>query len=258
MARILHHWRGPLHLTGWLALFGLILLNGDDSYYLARLQTQILWAGSALLALMLLASVLRTARAPMPAQPPGAGWSVLGAVSAFAPLTLFLITGVTTLTLNSASFSAPGARAAQSARIAFNAAHPPPLPADGYYDLNLVALYGQREIPAPIPARVVGKLSHITPEQAQRHLPNHAGPIAMLYRHAIACCAADATPVGVILEGEAVAQLNAQPGNIWISVEGMARDGGQQPRLILLDVQHWREVEKPAKPYLYWLNPDSQ
>uniref|UniRef100_UPI00102B7563 hypothetical protein n=1 Tax=Candidatus Magnetaquicoccus inordinatus TaxID=2496818 RepID=UPI00102B7563 len=103
MHRALHFWKN-IQLYLWLLFFGYLISKGEESNYLAQLQSDLLYVGSALLLLILLAGLL-----PGSAQEgPSLGWRthLQWAAESLAhaiPILLVLLAGVTTLNINSAS-----------------------------------------------------------------------------------------------------------------------------------------------------------
>lgn len=88
--------------------------------------------------------------------------------------------------------------------------------------------------------RAVGRLAYLLPATG----PRPPDAVALL-RYRITCCAADAVPVAVAVEG-------LPPGDFedgqWIECEGEveARDGGQ-----VLRIGTWKRIARPREPFLY-------
>jgi len=70
----------------------------------------------------------------------------------------------------------------------------------------------------------------------------------LLYRYLIACCAADASPVLVVMRGEVPEQLEADD---WLRVRGRLLPRNRERRLPVLEIEQMRKVEPPSDPYLY-------
>lgn len=80
----------------------------------------------------------------------------------------------------------------------------------------------------------------------------HRGEQRYLARMAIGCCAADASPVTVLLRGDAVRDLAGLPNDTWIEVTGEVVPGSATERskyVPELTVGSVRPIPEPADPY---------
>ncbi|WP_085444547.1 hypothetical protein [Magnetofaba australis] len=253
MGRIMA-WRAELQLGGWLLFFWWMLAKGYDGLYLAKLQSQILWAGCITLTLAWLAGLLaREKSAPEPSTAP---WrDLLATLGYFAPILLFAIVGTTTLNLTEDNYGSLNVRVQTPTARPFEEMNFEFPPESGYFPVTLVDLYTQQTINEQVPVETLGRLHRIPQEAAQRHMPGFQGEMLMLYRHAISCCAADATPVGVILQGDeqTLTQLESVTEGQWLTIQGRVRESDHNGQVFLMQIEKWAPSAAPEAPYLSWL-----
>lgn len=101
-------------------------------------------------------------------------------------------------------------------------------------------------------ATVIGRIANVSAaDLADVHqrlpgLPSDQQPVAALYRFVMTCCAADATPITVLLSGNADRSF---PVDTWVEVTGQVVPvRGQVPSVI--NVERMAEIEYPSRPYI--------
>ena len=240
-------WQQRLQLAGWLIFFGLMITKGYHVTYLAELQSKVLVAGSALLVLAFLID--------WPQKTPGWSFSPrlwLESAGHFLPLLIFLIMGTTSLTLSGSGLGGANIRVLlpDTQTRSFD---PATLKPGEYLTTTLVDIYTVEGLDQDAPVEMVGRIHLMSKEETQQHFPNRKpAPNAMFYRYAIACCAADASPVATVLEG---ADLTGYNSGDWLHVKGRTSffDNPNGTRMIVLHAELMEKIEKPIKPYLSWL-----
>ncbi|MBF0188329.1 MAG: hypothetical protein HQL50_10445 [Magnetococcales bacterium] len=263
-ARPLPRWirnRWPdLQLFGWLLFFGIILYGGYELQYLADLQADILLAGTILLGIVFIVGLLTPAleggcdchhdhdhdhtdsRGLFP--------KLLESLGHFAPLLIFATVGVTTLTptgsINPFATMRLAGPGSQQSLPDLSTLEP-----GSYYSANLTQFYATDAFDDNAPVAVVGRLLTLSDEDRQRLYPDKQGTITLIYRHAIACCAADASPVGAALSN--LPADHGIPDNAWIRVEGRTALFSEQPRMLSIKVESIKRVPEPDRVYLNWL-----
>jgi hypothetical protein len=219
----------------WLAFLGVIAGGGHATTYIAPWQHGLVLGTLALLALgALLAWAIPGGHAHDGHDHAPASWSETGVHA--LPLLLFLAVGPTALgshALAGASQLDAGGRAAPAAS------------GDGLTDL--IAL---RHEPLLAGGRVelVARLGEIADPTVRRRRGDPPPPLrAVLFRHGISCCAADAQPIYAWLAGERPRDL---PLDAWVRVSGTvdAREtGGVIP---VITAERITAIAAPAEPYL--------
>ncbi|MBF0625258.1 MAG: hypothetical protein HQL82_10690 [Magnetococcales bacterium] len=248
-----------LQLLGWLSFFGWIIWKEYDQYYLAELQADILLSGFLLLALVFVAGALAPAGCGCDHAAPPAGNGFLRAVETtghFLPMILFLLVGATSLSLKD-SGAGDGAIKVLMPDVTQDEQELPDLaavPPGQYLGVTLIDLYSSNHYDADAPVELVGRLHHLTPEDGKRLATDAGGPAprTLLYRFAMACCAADSAPLPLVLEGQGPDEAVAKSG-IWVRIRGRTQVFREDPKLLALRVEHWQEVPEPARPFLNWL-----
>jgi hypothetical protein len=240
-------WKERVQLIGWLAFFGWMIASGYHVTYLAELQSQILLVGTAVLVIAFLVRWPRTR--PV--------WSFnyrlwIESTGHYLPISIFLIMGTTSLTLSDSGLGGANIRVllpdAQTKIFS-----PESLDPGEYFKTSLVDLYAVEGLDQNAPIEMVGRVHIMSPEEAIKHFPNkEPTPKALFYRYAIACCAADASPVATVLEGFESSQFVSGD---WIRIRGHTSffETTQGNRMIVLNADFIEKTEKPIKPYLSWL-----
>ncbi|MEO5365410.1 MAG: hypothetical protein H7831_03460 [Magnetococcus sp. WYHC-3] len=247
-------WR-RFRLTGWLGFFGLILFGGHATTYLAPAQQWIFQVGGALLALVLALDLLWEPEGGGSVAAPPFWSSLLASGVHWVPLLVFLLAGVTSLKLPEGTVPQGGiqTRLLDPSRLAADGAGPGGELSDGSVETDLIRLLG-REIPEePYAAELVGRVMRLTREQIGESFvgwPEDVEPV-ILYRYAVACCAADATPLGIALLDLGALSF---PQDGWVRVRGQVVPFLQDPFRVGLRVESLEETDKPDNPYLFWLS----
>lgn len=263
--------RGQAQLLAWLAWLGLLLAGGYYRQYLAGWQGWPLLAALAVLLVLFLASFMdktpETAtclhghdHGPRPSWPQTlAHWS---------PLLIFLALGPVSLAGVSAGGGLEQAAAAQDAPSA-----EPDLPElepapgvemvepgdqgqagqEGALKVNLLSLFSLMKdggLSSPR-VEVEGRVHFLSPlerEKVSRAL-GVKGIEVVLYRYQIICCAADAQPIAVILQGGLPEGL---ANHDWARVRGVAQRQQSKRKLpvLSLSVEELVKISPPAQPYL--------
>ncbi|MBF0622585.1 MAG: hypothetical protein HQL54_11730 [Magnetococcales bacterium] len=249
-------WR-TLQLVGWLLFFATILFGGHSVTYLADLQITILIIGSLILGLVFLTSLFRPANSGCGCHPSGqplTSWQgILASLGHFAPLFIFLIMGTTSLSLSSDQVDVSrGVTMRVSSQNGEEEWVKPELKPGEYWPVNLIDIYQQTLFDEPIAVEVIGRLLPLTQQEQKRNFPDKETdtPATLLYRFAIACCAADASPVGVVLNTLPPHTLSA---NSWVKIQGTTELYQPHPRTIQINVSTIEEIDEPKRPYLSWL-----
>ncbi len=244
-----------LQLYGWLVFFLYMILWGRDRSYLADLQVNVLLVGALLLVVILFADLLW--------KQGGAGTSLswrhhaaLASETAghWTPLLLVWIMGVTTLNLDAGSLRngiqmrvydpSPREERFDPARLAPGA----------YFSVTLIDLYaGDSLLDVDARVELIGRTTRMTGKEAEERFPEmgKAG-VLLLYRFAMACCAADATPLAVVLEN-VPAGLKPREGD-WLKVRGVTRLLPGEPKILAIRVDAAESIPQPDRPYLSWLD----
>ncbi|MBF0449083.1 MAG: hypothetical protein HQL67_12885 [Magnetococcales bacterium] len=240
-------WKEKAQLIGWLGFFCWMIASGYHVTYLAELQSQILLVATGILALAFLVRWPRTR--PV--------WrmnyrSWIESAGHFLPISIFLIMGTTSLTLSDSGLGGANIRVllpeAQTKTFS-----PENLKPGEYLKTSLVDLYAFAGLDQGFPVEMVGRVHIMSPEESIKHFPDRKPtPNALFYRYAIACCAADASPVATVLEGFESGKLVSGD---WVRIRGQTSffETAQGNRMIVLRSDFIEEIEKPIKPYLSWL-----
>ncbi len=255
MTRSHHMWK-DLQLFGWLVFFLYMILWGRDQSYLAELQGDILLVGTILLVIVLLVDFSwKRGQAGRPLS-----WRYHAALASetavhWAPLLLVWIMGVTTLNLDVGSL-----RDGIQMRVydplpreeRFNLALLEP---GEYFSVTLVDLYGGDSL-LDNGARVelIGRILPVTGEDVKDRFPERGEEqeVFLLYRYAMACCAADATPLAVVLENLPNG-LRPKEGD-WLKVRGVTRSVPGEKKILVVRVNAVEFIPEPRRPYLSWLD----
>ncbi|MEG3641003.1 TIGR03943 family putative permease subunit [Magnetococcus sp. PR-3] len=258
-------WAPVFQMSGWLMFMGWITFGGYDTAYLASLQSTLLRAGWWLMLIILITqawqNLSRGAEASTchhhdhdhqqgPPQP-----IKLLAVSAvhFVPWLLFWITGVTTLTLQQEQnlrFSTIRVQGAEQSNI--QGFDPASLASGQRVDVNLIDIYSHEALKSGAHVKVVGRLMRLNAQQVQQYKPGHQGNMSLLYRYAIACCAADASPIGLLLE-DPQDMLKGLVKDAWLEMEGTTSNTIEGEEILGLTVTSVKPTSAPKQPYLFWL-----
>ncbi|MBF0184165.1 MAG: hypothetical protein HQM06_07240 [Magnetococcales bacterium] len=255
MHRALDNWKN-IQLYLWLLFFAYLLHNGLETSYLAPLQIAFFYAGCAVLLLLLIAGLLPGNTQEAPPLPGGLHLRLaLETLSHGVPLLLILLAGMTTLNLNVATL-----RDGIQMRILDPNRSPTTLeesiqqlPPGGYLETSHLQLYGNPRLQQGVAVTLIGRLSRLQGKRLQESFPQWHGEaeVLLLYRFAIACCAADASPVAVLLEN--VPDGTAVQEEAWYEVRGKSRSLPGEERLLAIQVEQLQTIAPPKKPYLSWL-----
>ncbi|MBF0271939.1 MAG: hypothetical protein HQL98_07760 [Magnetococcales bacterium] len=245
-----------LQLLGWLLFLGYMILTGKDQSYLASLQHQILLVGGGLLFLAFLIGLFGSVT-------PTETFHHRGAVLALAceslghwvPLLIVGLMGVTTLNMDLASLRD---------RIQMRVLDPNQTVEDlgaklrylkpgEYLEVTHIQLYNDSRLESNARISLIGRVARLNAEQHRKAFPHDSTKenSLLLYRFAIACCAADASPLTVILEGiPPEATLSEEE---WYRVSGVTQTP-QESGPIFLQVERLETMSAPEKPFLSWLD----
>ncbi|MBF0371166.1 MAG: hypothetical protein HQL52_17085 [Magnetococcales bacterium] len=230
-------WSG-IQLFAWLLFFGLTIYRKADLLYLADTQRWILWGGGGLLGVAFLAGLLF----PEPgcgchSEEVGSDWwrQLLESAGHFVPLMLLLLLGNVSLTLTG------GAGATSSIRILMpqeQVALPDlaSVPPGEYLPVTLIDLYVGEHYDDDAPVELVGRLLPLPESERAQYQGIMAGkvPEIILYRYAMACCAADASPVPAVL-------LEVEPHTLephaWVHIQGRTTLFRESPKLLAIRVE---------------------
>ncbi|ABK45690.1 hypothetical protein Mmc1_3200 [Magnetococcus marinus MC-1] len=263
------NWAPVFQMVGWLMFMGWISFGGYDAAYLADLQSSLLRWGWWLLLLMVITQIVQTLRGggqaatcqahdhehvhdhEAPPQP-----LKLMAVTAvhFIPWLLFWITGVTSLTMQQdQSLRLSSIRLQQAGEPTAPPFDAAALQSGQRVEVNLIDIYSHDALKSGAKVRVVGRLMRLTPQQVQSYKPGHTTEMALLYRHAIACCAADASPIGLLLSdpGQLLSKVAT---DAWLVVEGTTSNEIEGEKILGLAVEAVQTIAAPRQPYLFWLS----
>lgn len=249
-----------LQLAGWLLFLGYMILTGKDQNYLAPLQHLILLAGGGVLFLVFLVGFLAGfLDPPQPTETIRLDKSglllALESVGHWIPMLVVWMMGVTTLNMDLATM-----RNNIQMRVLDVNRTPEDLSArlrrlkpGEYLEVTHIQLYSNPQLESNVRISLIGRAIRLNAEQHQKAFPDEVFQEnrVLFYRFAIACCAADASPLSVFLEGvPAVASL-ADEG--WYRVQGVTRTSRESgPVMVLVD--HLEEISAPDKPFLSWLD----
>ncbi len=241
------HWKERAQLAGWLIFFGWMIARGFHVAYLAQLQSRILLVGAAILALAFLAHWPRTV--PKFTTDYRAWLETAGH---FLPIAIFLIMGATSLTLSDSGLGGANIRVLMpdAQDLEFD---PGQLQPGEYYKTSMTDLYSVAGLENDAPVELVGRLYILRTDEAEKHFPDRTPlPKALFYRYAIACCAADASPVATILEMD---DMGGHESGDWLKIRGRTAfdDNGRRNQMIVLHGESIQSVPQPARPYLSWL-----
>lgn len=256
MEGALRRWKS-IQLFGWVGFIVYMVLTGRDESYLAPLQHQILLAGGGLLFLVLVADL--TGKSSDGGR--SVGWRnhlALGVESLghWTPLIVVALIGVTTLNMDAATLRNS---------IQMRVFDPNRVPEDledklanlnpgDYLEINHIQLYSHEALASEAPVALTGRIGRLRADQMREALPSwdKEEGVMLLYRFAIACCAADATPLAVVLEGLPPETSFTEEG--WFQVRGVTRTLSDDSHLIAIRVDHFEAIPVPDKPYLSWLD----
>jgi hypothetical protein len=244
---VIESWKERVQLIGWLIFFGWMIASGYHVTYLAELQSQILLVGTGILVLAFLVR--------WPSTRPTWNLNYRGWIESaghYLPISIFLIMGTTSLTLSDSGLGGANIRVllpdAQTKIFS-----PESLKPGEYFKTTLVDLYAFEGLDQDVPIEMVGRLHIMSPEEAIKHFPDkRPTPTALFYRYAIACCAADASPVATVLDK---LELSKFVSGDWIRVRGRTSyfETTKGNRMIVLNADLIEKTTKPIKPYLSWL-----
>nr|WP_176704652.1 TIGR03943 family protein [Candidatus Magnetococcus massalia]CRH08256.1 conserved membrane protein of unknown function [Candidatus Magnetococcus massalia]CRH08323.1 conserved membrane protein of unknown function [Candidatus Magnetococcus massalia] len=262
MRHLFERWGSPLQMAGWLLFMGWIYWGDYAHSYLADLQIDLLIAGWGVLLLIFITQLWQALfkhddtcgcsdhdHSHTQHDPP-LQQSVLILVH-FIPWALFVIAGVNTLTIqNQRSLTVSSMRIQQD--LVEPAIDVEMVKAGKRVNVTLIDLYSQDILKQNAKVTLIGRVMPLAPDQVTAHMPGHTGSATLLYRMAIACCAADATPLGALLLGqeEALAKL---PKDHWVEITATTAGERGKNKLIALEVEKMQSTEQPKKPYLFWL-----
>lgn len=224
-------WRLPLVCCAWmLCLSGLLMRRGYETFLSANFLPVIALAALALLPLALCALARR-------ATPRLGLREMLGTAVLLLPLVY--IQHSRGATLGSGAFNTRYIGAGLGGGSASGGLTAP----DG--ETTLLTLFMKPEEYEGKSISLVGMLTKDDPQVEQ--LLGAKQPI--LFRFAINCCAADALPLAMILEG---VDAEGMQNDDWIEASGTfrVRDTGKQ-KLPVLENAAIHPVKQPAQPYLY-------
>lgn len=225
-------WRLPLVCCAWMfTMLGLLMRRGYETFLAANFLPVIVLAVIALLPMGLFALLRR-------ATPRFGVREALGTAIILLPLVYIQHSKGTTLGSGAfaARFVGTGIAAGESAPAGRGAAGG---------EVSLLDLFMDTEKYDGQKIVVMGMLTKDNPQVEQilgEKLP-------VVFRFAINCCAADAMPLALILEGGDTGSLK---NDEWIEASGTfrSRDTGKMELLILEDAKI-RPAEAPEQPYLY-------
>lgn len=245
-----------LQLGAWIAFFGMMVFRDAPAYYLAGVQIRIFQVGFFLLLLVFAAeagTLLRTRRGFWGEGAPTAA-RVVETLGHGIPLLLFLLVGTASLTFSGGSGAGAGNAAIKIFRPPDAASRPDltTLEPGTYLPVTQIDLTGDDYYDGEAPVELVGRVYRFSVEERDAFPAPEGGtaPEWVLYRYAMACCAADSSPVSVVLEGfspEGAAQHQ------WLRVRGRAGVFREAPKLPRVRVASWEAIPEPAAPYLSWL-----
>ncbi|MBF0134248.1 MAG: hypothetical protein HQL75_16890 [Magnetococcales bacterium] len=249
-----------LQLYGWLAFFLYMILLGRESSYLADLQGDVLLAGTVLLIVVLLADL--TQKSTEKARDGGyrLPWRHRLALAVetsghWVPLILALLMGVTTLNMDAASLrNGIQMRVYDPARQTGAARYDPSRLGPGeFFTVTLIDLYSNPDLETDVRVELTGRITHMTGEEVRKRFPERGdGGVFVLYRFAIACCAADATPLAVVLEN--LPSENMPKEGEWLTVQGVTHLLPGEPKIVALRIETMKTIPQPKRPYLSWLD----
>ncbi|MBF0108899.1 MAG: hypothetical protein HQL76_06980 [Magnetococcales bacterium] len=253
MMRPLAVWN-DFRLVGWLAFFLFMILAGRDGAYLADTQRTILWLGTFLLLVVFVgAPVKRSGTIRLP-------WRhhlalLMETAGHWTPLLLAVAMGVTTLNLDVANLrNGIQMRVYDPTREPGTIGYDPSRLGPGeFFPVTLIDLYVHEVLEIQARVELVGRVAFMNDEDAQKRFPERgAEGVIVLYRFAIACCAADASPVAVVLEG--IPKESVPVAGEWLRVQGITRPLPGEPRVLALRVLTMASIPQPQQPYLSWLD----
>ncbi|MBF0095731.1 MAG: hypothetical protein HQM04_01515 [Magnetococcales bacterium] len=255
MHRALEHWKN-VQLYLWLLFFGHLIANGQEEYYLAALQSDLLYAGGGVLLLLIIVGVLPNSALDVSPL----GWRVhlqlaLESLGHAIPLLLLFLAGVTSLNMSTATLRdgiqmriLDPNQATREVGDVLAALSP-----GEHLEVTHLQLYGNPRLQEGAPVVLIGRLSRLQGERLREFFPEWSDrSVVLLYRFAIACCAADASPVAVVLE-----QLPNSPEvkeEEWYEVRGTTRSMPGEQRLLAVRVERIEAIPPPKRPYLSWLD----
>ncbi|GAB0058244.1 hypothetical protein SIID45300_02590 [Candidatus Magnetaquicoccaceae bacterium FCR-1] len=253
--RLPHGFWKELQLHGWMIFLAYMILTGKDLSYLAPLQHQILLAGGAVLFLALMAGFFAKRPATLPVGA-GGGWrAFLESSGHWVPFLVVMLMGVTTLNMDLASLrNGIQMRVMDPDRVpedpTARLAH---LRVGEYLETTHIQLYGQAVLAADAPVSLIGRLARLNGEQFAKAFPTlpPREESHLLYRFAIACCAADATPLTVLLEGVPADAEVGREG--WYRVRGVTRTTDETGPIVVR-IDRLEPIPAPEKPFLSWLD----
>ncbi|MBF0381111.1 MAG: hypothetical protein HQL69_08835 [Magnetococcales bacterium] len=245
-------WRN-LQLAGWLAFFFIVMFQEADIAYLADIQVWILRAGAAMVTVVFLHSLL--IRPKVNNGDPKVGkktfwFDLIETGGHFAPLLLFLFVGTATLSLGSAS----GKGASIRVFMPDNVVEQPDfttLKAGEYWPTTHIELYATDHFAAEAPIQVEGRFYPLSQKEQKKFITTgKSAPNVLAYRYAMACCAADAAPVSIVLDNIAV---DAVKRDDWLRLKGRTFVYRQEPKIMGLKIESWEKIPPPKRPFLTWL-----
>ena len=222
-------------LAAWAFFFLLLWTTGATSRYLGSRTQWVVPFGAVVLTLALLAYAYSYARA----RRSGPALTLREAVSLFAllvPLAAVILVPHAAL----GSFAA----ARKGGGTYFLSARPPPpaTPADvSFLDIRVAEGDADFAEDAGIhPGLRIRLLGFVT---GSKEVPPGTFELARFY---VACCVADAQPVGVPIDGSALQRHSFKPDS-WLQVTGSLKQRGKRFVVVADRIQH---VSEPSQPYL--------
>ncbi|MBF0260333.1 MAG: hypothetical protein HQL97_00675 [Magnetococcales bacterium] len=253
--RMPHGFWKEAQLHGWMIFLAYMILTGKDVSYLAPLQHQILLAGGGVLFLALLAGFFNKSPHPAPVDAPRQWLAFFETTGHWVPFLIVMLVGVTTLNMDLASL-----RNGIQMRIM----DPNSVPEDPrarlmhlkpgeYLETTHIQLYAHGFLASDAPVTLIGRVAHLNDEQFAKAFPTlpPRSERYLLYRFAIACCAADATPLTILLEQVPSPQSLSQEG--WYRLHGVTHTTDENGPIVVR-VDRLESIPTPNKPFLSWLD----
>ena len=236
-----------LRLFAWLLLFVVMFAGNYLRYYLSAWNAHVLACGAVVLGLVLLAGFLvKRASLFRRGSPANAIEEWVETSCHLIPLFLFAAVGPSMpdlRTMSAAAFMPYPQRAAQQPRVAEKAR-----PGE-WLSASILDLHFSRERYEGEPIEVLGRV-HVLTESDRKALPAAAAGKdvrVILYRYAITCCAADATPVSAVLQKADIANVR---DDAWCKVRARSHFVAEGLDVPFLEVEAFEEVPEPINPYL--------
>lgn len=225
-------WRLPIVCFAWLfSLLGLLMRRGYETFLAANFLPILVLAILALLPMTLCAFIRRS--------PPRFGMrEALAAATVLLPLVYIHQAVGTTLGSGALHVRYVGTGAIGNER---NSAEE----GIGTGETSLLTLYLEADKYEGRRITLVGRLAKENPQVVE--MLGEAQPL--LFRFVINCCAADASPVALVLEGDGAESLRDDD---WIEATGTFRIRKvERYELLVLEKATIRATKAPPQPYLY-------